>query len=80
MSASSASLPASRIGPVNHLRAEIRYQPPNRISAAPTVIGAKLTSSQSKSSAPGTPLGDTGRMPTTQMNAIHATASGEIHR
>ena len=39
ISASSSSLPASRIGPVNHLRAEMRYQPPNRTNAAATVIG-----------------------------------------
>ena len=40
MSVSSSSEPASRTGPVNHLRAESRYQPPNRITAPPTVSGA----------------------------------------
>ncbi len=37
---SSCSVSASRTGPVNHLRAESRYQPPNKINAPPTVSGA----------------------------------------
>src|SRR5690606_11181269 len=40
MLSSSATEPPSGTGPVNHLRAEIRYQPPNRIRAPPTVMGA----------------------------------------
>jgi hypothetical protein len=40
ISARVMSLRVSRMGPVNQLRAEIRYQPPKRISAPPTVNGA----------------------------------------
>ncbi len=36
----SCSLRVSRTGPVNHFRADSRYQPPTRISAPNTVIGA----------------------------------------
>lgn len=37
---SSSWAPASRTGPLNHLRAETRYQPPNSTRAPPTVSGA----------------------------------------